>query len=371
MPNSPGVFSLKATATMSLIQPLPPGPLDIVGDIHGELHALQDLLRHLGYDDSGRHPQSRTLVFVGDFVDRGPDSPGVVDLVQRLVEGGHACAIAGNHEINLLRHDPKDGAGWFFDERVASDLTKYSAFARATNTLQRARIETFLNSLPLGLERSDLRVIHAAWHGPDIDKARSMPLGTARTEYDRWEDRAAQAAREQQIAHRMAQEKTIWPHSLEDGERCPPFLQAHCDNELNKALFNPLKVLTCGLERQTPAPFFAGNKWRFVERLAWWNRYEDPIPVVVGHYWRSTLPAQTTHEGLFHNVAPFAWHGKLGNVFCVDYSVGARAQARTHGRTCTHMKLAALRWPERSLMLDDGSTHATTGFLQPALARAA
>ncbi|MBQ0132114.1 MAG: metallophosphoesterase, partial [Comamonas sp.] len=107
---------------MSLIQPLPSGPLDIVGDIHGELSALEHLLTHLGYDAQGRHPEHRTLVFVGDFVDRGPDSPGVVDLVQRLVEGGHACAIAGSHEINLLRHDPKDGSGWFFAERLESDL---------------------------------------------------------------------------------------------------------------------------------------------------------------------------------------------------------------------------------------------------------
>ncbi|MGN1055627.1 MAG: metallophosphoesterase, partial [Comamonas sp.] len=79
---------------MSLIQPLPAGPLDIVGDIHGELQAVLDLMGHLGYDLQGHHPQGRRLVFVGDFVDRGPDSPGVVDLVQRLVEGGHACAIA-------------------------------------------------------------------------------------------------------------------------------------------------------------------------------------------------------------------------------------------------------------------------------------
>ena len=356
---------------MSLIQPLPPGPLDIVGDIHGELHALQELLRHLGYDAAGRHPQARTLVFVGDFVDRGPDSPGVVDLVQRLVESGHACAIAGNHEINLLRHDPKDGAGWFFEERVASDTTKYRQFARATNTLQRARIETFLNGLPLGLERADIRVIHAAWHTPDVDKARTMPLGTARAEYDRWEQRAAEVASAQHIADRMAQEKAIWPHSLEDGERCPPFLQGHCDNELNKALFNPLKVLTCGLERQTPEPFFAGNKWRFVERMPWWNSYAEATPVVVGHYWRSTLPAQTTHEGLFRQVSPYAWHGKLGNVFCVDYSVGARAQAMTLERPHDHMKLAALRWPERSLVFHDGSTHETTGFLQQALPKAA
>lgn len=362
---------VKAPAAMSLIQPLPPGPLDIVGDIHGELHALQALLRHLGYDETGRHPQARTLVFVGDFVDRGPDSPGVVDLVQRLVEGGYACAIAGNHEINLLRHDPKDGAGWFFEERIASDTAKYSQFARATNMLQRARIETFLNSLPLGLERHDLRVIHAAWHAPDIAKARQMPLGTARAQYDHWEAKAAEVAREQRIAEHMAEENAIWPHSLEDGERCPPFLQAHCDNELNKALINPLKVLTCGLERQTPEPFFAGNKWRFVERVAWWNSYTEDTPVVVGHYWRSTLPAQTTHEGLFRNVGPFAWHGRRGNVFCVDYSVGARAQARTFNRPHAHMKLAALRWPERTLVFDDGSTHDTNAFMQSAQAQPA
>lgn len=349
---------------MSLIQPLPPGPLDIVGDIHGELHALQELLRHLGYDDSGHHPQSRTLVFVGDFIDRGPDSPGVVDLVQRLVESGHARAIAGNHEINLLRHDAKDGAGWFFPNRVASDTNKYSQFSRATNTLQRARIETFLNTLPLGLERADLRVIHAAWHAPDIAQARSMPLGTARAHYDHWEHQAEQQAHTLRIAERMTHEKTIWPHSLEDAEHCPPFLQAHCDSELNKALINPLKVLTTGLECQAPEPFFAGNKWRFVERIPWWNSYTDSVPVVVGHYWRSTLAAQTTHEGLFSHVSPYAWHGKLGNVFCVDYSVGARAQARTFGRPYGHMKLAALRWPEQTLMFNDGSSHATVGYLQ-------
>ena len=60
---------------MSLIQSLPEGPLDIVGDIHGEFDALLALLSHLGYDLQGHHPQGRTLVFVGDFCDRGPDSP--------------------------------------------------------------------------------------------------------------------------------------------------------------------------------------------------------------------------------------------------------------------------------------------------------
>ena len=71
---------------MSLIQSLPDGPLDIVGDIHGEFAALQSLLEHLGYDEDGAHPEGRSLVFVGDFCDRGPDSPAVLALVQALVD---------------------------------------------------------------------------------------------------------------------------------------------------------------------------------------------------------------------------------------------------------------------------------------------
>lgn len=98
---------------MSLIQSLPEGPLDIVGDIHGEFDALLALLSHLGYDLQGHHPQGRTLVFVGDFCDRGPDSPAVLALVQKLVQSGRAAAVLGNHEINLLREDAKDGSGWF------------------------------------------------------------------------------------------------------------------------------------------------------------------------------------------------------------------------------------------------------------------
>lgn len=111
-----------------------------------------------------------------------------------------------------------------FDARLDSDLRKYRQFARATTTLQRARIETFLNSLPLGLEREDLRVIHAAWHAPDVAKARSMPLGGARAAYDHWETQAAQIAVQRRIAERMAEEKPLAP---QPGRwRAPPTILA-------------------------------------------------------------------------------------------------------------------------------------------------
>ena len=81
------------------IQTLERGPIDIIGDIHGELDALNELLAHLGYDQFGRHPEQRTLVFLGDLIDRGPDSPGVIEKVSGLYFARRAQCIFGNHEF--------------------------------------------------------------------------------------------------------------------------------------------------------------------------------------------------------------------------------------------------------------------------------
>jgi protein phosphatase len=87
------------------------GPFDIVGDIHGCRAELEQLLASLGYaitrDAQGRaidaiHP-SRRAIFVGDLVDRGPDTPGVLRLVMGMVAAGHAYCVTGNHEDKLLR----------------------------------------------------------------------------------------------------------------------------------------------------------------------------------------------------------------------------------------------------------------------------
>ena len=102
-------------------QRLPDTPLDIVGDVHGEWDALQALRQHLGYRADGFHPQGRRLVFVGDLCDRGPDSPAVLAWVRQAQAQERAYVVLGNHELNLLTDDPKDGSGWFFDVRAAKD----------------------------------------------------------------------------------------------------------------------------------------------------------------------------------------------------------------------------------------------------------
>lgn len=78
------------------------GPFDIVGDIHGCSSELETLLGRLGYVD-GAHPEGRTAVFVGDLVDRGPDSPGVLRRVMGMVASGTALCVPGNHENKLGR----------------------------------------------------------------------------------------------------------------------------------------------------------------------------------------------------------------------------------------------------------------------------
>ncbi|MGI8880286.1 MAG: polynucleotide kinase-phosphatase [Jatrophihabitans sp.] len=87
------------------------GPFDVIGDIHGCRAELELLLAELGYEVSrdgagravGAHREDRRVIFVGDLVDRGPDTPGVLRLVMGMVAAGDAFCVPGNHENKLLR----------------------------------------------------------------------------------------------------------------------------------------------------------------------------------------------------------------------------------------------------------------------------
>jgi protein phosphatase len=77
--------------------------IDVIGDVHGCLAELRELLHMLGYVDDGSgipvHPDGRCAVFVGDLVDRGPDSLGVMRLVAAMVDAGSAIiGSLGNHD---------------------------------------------------------------------------------------------------------------------------------------------------------------------------------------------------------------------------------------------------------------------------------
>ena len=91
------------------------GPLDIIGDVHGCYEELIELLQKLRYTieettDDGMnyglkvsHPENRTVIFLGDLVDRGPASPAVLKLVMSMVRSGTALCVPGNHDIKLQK----------------------------------------------------------------------------------------------------------------------------------------------------------------------------------------------------------------------------------------------------------------------------
>jgi protein phosphatase len=92
------------------------GPFDIIGDVHGCADELEELLTTLGYEvaerrdgtslDAGpvyRHPEGRTVVFLGDLVDRGPRVLDTLRIARNLVEAGAGLCVMGNHEAKFLR----------------------------------------------------------------------------------------------------------------------------------------------------------------------------------------------------------------------------------------------------------------------------
>jgi len=77
----------------------------VVGDVHGRLDLLQGLLKIIGEDHAARAGEAKLLlVFLGDLIDRGPDSRGVVELIRAgEMPGSRTVTLCGNHEEVLLR----------------------------------------------------------------------------------------------------------------------------------------------------------------------------------------------------------------------------------------------------------------------------
>jgi len=130
--------------------------------------------------------------------------------------------------------------------------------------------------------------------------------------------------------------------------------------DTQRQMGSPMRVLTSGEEAPAKEPFWAGGKWRMVARQKWWDSYANDVPVIVGHYWRNLEELEPDFgdkfgPDLFEDIEPHHWMGRNRNVYCVDFSVGLRARARVMGKPEHLFRLAAVRWPERVVVYDDGS----------------
>lgn len=141
---------------------------DLIGDIHGYSEPLVELLDTLGYVQSRgvyRRPD-RQVIFLGDFIDRGPDQRGVIDIVRPMIDEGVALAVMGNHEFNAIAYfteDP-DRPGEYLRDHSARHKRQHQAFLDAyQGTAGHAELIKWFRTLPMWLELPGLRVVHACW----------------------------------------------------------------------------------------------------------------------------------------------------------------------------------------------------------------
>jgi len=308
---------------------------DVIGDIHGHAAALEALLARMGYrkrEGAWRHPD-RTAVFVGDFIDRGPQQVAAVDIVRRMVDAGSARAIMGNHEFNAIAwflqdpHQPGEHLRRHHSLKYGDkNRQQHQAFLdEVEHSPKHEELVRWFLELPLWLDLDSIRVVHACWHGDMIDY----------------------------LAPRLAEGNRLTTESMVEAAREPD--DEREKDEPGATLFKAVEALTKGIEIPLPGEHRFldedGHERRRV-RTRWWDGAattyraaalvddtlrsalpDDSIPVparadfpadkpiFIGHYWLTGTPALLSDT-----------------VACVDYSVAKGG------------RLVAYRWEGEPLL---------------------
>ncbi len=294
-----------------LVQKLFGGSIDVVGDVHGDIEALMNLLNHLGYARSGFHPDGRRVIFLGDLVDRGPDSIAVVRFVKTMIDAGTAQCVLGNHELNILLNKKKIDNGWFFGEEFRDQETDKVVKQELADESIRHEICHFGLELPLVLQREDVRVVHACWQPEMVAMASEARDVIAFYQQHRYSIDLGLAIRS---------DLNVWQRQ-----------QRHQN-------LNPVKVLTSGLEVPAKHPYEANGERLYLERYPWWMDYQDDEFCFFGHY---RLP----------------WGQSRGSTraVCIDFGVAQRWVPKQPGdRSPDKWRLAAIQYPELQFVFDNG-----------------
>lgn len=278
---------------------------DLIGDIHGQHGKLVNLLEVLGYKrrrDTTHgwiHPEGRSVIFLGDYIDRGPAVRDVLLTVRSMVEAGDAYAIMGNHEYNAVCwHTPDGNGGWLRERRSDRD-----AGLRETLRQFDSREAEWLGwldwfkELPFFLEMEGVRAVHACWDARRIEFLRNQSLAD-----DEFLIRSAvRGSRE----HRAIENVLKGPEMGLPEDECYLDKDGIPRRSFRARWWDLPDRPTPMRELSLPGPLEIDHEapgWE-IKRLP--NYGLDEPPVFFGHYWR---PADSPREPYRANVA------------CLDYS---------------------------------------------------
>ncbi len=155
---------------------------DIIGDIHGHAAELEALLHKLGYSEEEgcfRHPEGRKVVFLGDYIDRGPEIRRVLQIVRAMIDAGEAQGILGNHEVNALWYHHQDKDGQYLRAHgpgiKKQHIASLEQIARPQPNEWKAWLD-WMAGLPLWLDFGVFRVVHACWAAENIQALEGIDL---------------------------------------------------------------------------------------------------------------------------------------------------------------------------------------------------
>lgn len=297
------------------------GITDIIPDIHGQAEKLRLALKNLGWRRNGTtwvHPEpDRQLVFLGDFIDRGPENGAVIRIVRELMDAGRAQAVMGNHELNAIHfhmYDPDTGTPLRAHHK--HNCEQHESFLKEfpLGASQTKDVLDWMRRLPLFIETDEFRAVHAAWIQPAIDDLR-----------------------QQTRAGILSEEQLVRAGRKGD------------------AFYDLAEAIAKGPEARLPHPYSfvdKGKKERHHVRVKWWNsdaRNWREIAMSVPDI--NQLPGCPLSDDLFTSIYPadakpvfFGHYWMSGepelqskNALCLDYSAG------TDGPLVTYMHVACSR----------------------------
>ncbi len=277
---------------------------DLIGDIHGQYGKLEALLRKMDYtpaEATWKHAGGRKVIFLGDYVDRGPQVGKVLQTVRGMVEAGDALAIMGNHEYNAVCYHTPDGKGGHLRERTERNTRTHSATLAQFEGREAEWAEWigWMRGLPFALDLGALRCVHACWDAGHLATLRGESLADSA------------------FLHRSADKRTAEYAAIETVLKGPelqlPAGAAFTDKE--GRTHRRIRVKWWGRqageslgEAALPVPMVELLHIPLADdacRLA--NYPADAPPVFFGHYW---MPPESPKQPLTKNVA------------CLDFGAG-------------------------------------------------
>jgi len=277
---------------------------DLIGDIHGHATALKKLLLKMDYtevDHVWQHT-SRKVIFVGDYIDRGPAIRETLQIVRRMTENDKAIALMGNHEYNALAYHYPKKDGTFLRQHNDKNTHQHEATLKAFENYPeewQSYLQWFY-TLKLFFDTRQLRAVHACWDYKHIKWL------TKKNYFVMSEELLVLSHQKKKKAYRVMDEilkgkefaipaKYVWKDK--DGhERKKNRIKWWKDpnnSSYNEFLFNcPEELKEKMINRKIDAVIYHKN---------------DP-PVFFGHYWL---------EDPFPNI-------RAENVICLDYSIAKK-----------------------------------------------